>query len=445
MGRPWIISGLIGVCAAVFVRADDWPQWLGPKRDSVWRETGLLDKFPPGGPKVLWRVPIDGGFSGPAVADGKVYVMDYVAVTGKRWEPEAGKTDKLTGRERVLCLNAADGRELWKHEYDCPYAVSYASGPRCTPAVAGGKVYTLGTMGDLHCLDSATGQVVWEKDLKKEYKVRTPTWGFSGHPLVDGRKVIVTVGGDGSVLVTFDKDSGKEIWRAVSAPEPGYCPPSIIETGGARQVIIWTPDGISSVDAETGKPYWSVDLKPQYSMSIMSPRRWKDYLFAGGIGFVGALIKLDPDKPAAHVVWEGKRDTAVYPVNSTPIIDNGIIYAVDQPGPLRAVKLETGERLWETYKPVIGKDEAPGTRVTSGTAFLVKNGDRYVIFAETGDLILAHLSPKGYEEISRAKILAPTLPTQFNRTVVWSHPAFANKCVFARNDKELVCVSLAAD
>jgi outer membrane protein assembly factor BamB len=207
---------------------------------------------------------------------------------------------------------------------------------------------------------------------------------------------------------------------------------------------LWTPDGISSVDPETGKVFWSDELTPEYGMSIMAPRQWRDYLFAGGIGFKAALFKLAADKPAATRVWDGKKDTAVYPVNSTPFIEDGVIYGVDQPGCLRAVRLETGERLWESFKPVLGREYPPGTRMGSGTAFLVKNGDRFVIFAETGDLILARLSPKGYEEISRAKILEPTLST-FDRTMVWSHPAFANKCMYARNDKELVCVSLAAD
>jgi outer membrane protein assembly factor BamB len=425
------------------LRADDWPQWLGPKRDSEWRETGLIEKFPGGGPKVLWRAAIDGGFSGPAVADGKVYVMDYVATEGERWKPEAGKRDKLKGRERVLCFNAADGKPLWTHDYDCPYFLSYASGPRCTPTVAGGKVYTLGAMGDLHCLDASKGKVVWAKDLRKEYKIDAPQWGFAGHPLVVGNKVFVTVGGDGSVLVAFDKDTGKEIWRALSASEPGYCAPSIIEAGGRRQLLLWTPSGVNSVDPETGNVYWSTDLTPQYGMSIMAPRKWHDQLFVGGIGWKGACYKLSADRPAATQEWEGKKDTAVYPVNSTPVIVDGVIYGVDQPGALRAVKIETGERLWGTFRPVAGKELPADTRINSGTAFLVRNGNRFVIFSETGELILAKLTPQGYEELSRAKIIEPTLPMQFGRTVVWSHPAFANKCVYARSDKELVCVSLA--
>jgi outer membrane protein assembly factor BamB len=444
MRRAFFLAALTGMAAAAGARADDWPQWLGPKRDSVWRETGLLQKFPAGGPKVLWRAPVDGGFSGPAVAGGKVYVMDYVTSVD-RSKPGASSRKPIHGKERLVCFNAPDGKKLWEHAYDCEYFVSYETGPRCTPTVSGGKVYTLGTMGDLHCVDAANGTLVWKKDLKKEYGISAPLWGFAGHPLVDGQKLLVTVGGDGTELVAFDKDTGKELWRALSAKEPGYCPPSIIEAGGVRQAVLWAPDAISSVDPETGKVFWSADLPTTYGMSIMAPRKWKDFLFAGGIGWHGVLLKLAADKPAATTVWTGEKDTAVYPVNSEPFIEDGIIYGVDQPGCLRAVELQTGKRLWERFKPVVGKDEPEGTRINSGTAFLVKNGDRFVIFAETGDLIFAKLSAKGYEEISRAHILEPTLDCGFDRMVVWSHPAFANKCVYMRSDKELVCVSLAAE
>jgi hypothetical protein len=134
----------------------------------------------------------------------------------------------------------------------------------------------------------------------------------------------------------------------------------------------------------------------------------------------------------------------LYPVNMTPFIEKGIVYGVDQPGMLRAVELATGKKLWFTHKPVIGKEEAEDFKgAGSGTAFLVKNGDRYFLFAETGDLIIAKLSPKGYEEVSRAKLLDQT-GAAFGRKVVWSHPAFADKCVFLRNDKEIICVPLAA-
>ncbi len=417
-----------------FRRGDDWPQWLGPKRDGVWRESGLIEKFPADGPKVHWRQPIDGGYAGPAVAAGRVYVTDYVT-DGKRSNNPGARSD-LNGHERVLCFNAADGKPVWEFKYDCPYKISYPAGPRCTPTVHGGKVYTLGAMGNLNCLDAAKGTLVWSKDLKKEYHTEPPIWGFCGHPLVDGDKLICLVGGEGSTAVAFDKDTGKELWKALSVKEPGYSPPTLIEAGGKRQLLIWHSEAMNSLDPETGQLYWSVPLKPDYGMSIMAPRLHGNYLFAGGIGGKSALLKLAADKPAAEVVWRGSIRVGLSPVNNTPFIEDSILYGVDQPGQFRAVKLETGEHLWETFAPTTGAGQA-----SSGTAFLVKNGDRFFLMSETGHLIIAKLSVNGYDEVSRAKILEPTNEA-FGRKVVWSHPAFAEKCVFARNDKELVCVSL---
>src|SRR5206468_3086108 len=144
------------------------PQWLGPQRDSVWRESGILEKFPKDGPKVKWRVPVHHGYAGPAVANGRVFVTDFI--TKEKITPGFTRS-RLDGTERVLCLDAADGKQIWKHEYACLYKISYAGGPRCTPTVHDGKVYTLGAMGDLYCLDAAKGTVLWSCDLKKDYKI----------------------------------------------------------------------------------------------------------------------------------------------------------------------------------------------------------------------------------------------------------------------------------
>jgi len=439
---PTLLAGLIIVLGVSTSGADDWPQWLGPQRDSVWRETGVLDKFPEGGPKVLWRAKIAGGYAGPAVADGKVYVTDYLtdADTRKASSPQA--RPKIPGKERVLCLDAKSGQEIWKYEYERPYAISYPAGPRCTPTVHEGKVYTLGAEGNLCCLDAARGTLVWAKDFKKDYNAETAFWGYASHPLVDGKKLFCVVGGPDSLAVAFDKDTGKEIWRSLSAKQAGYAPPTLIDAGGVRQLLIWHGEALNSLDPETGKPYWSVPLQSHMGMAIMTPRKLGDYLFVGGPYGKAMLLKLDAGKPAITEVWRGKKDTAVYPVNSTPFLEDGLMYGIDQPGQLRAVKLETGERLWETFKPISDKENV--RQVGSGTVFLVKNGDRFLLASETGHLLIAKLGPKGYEEVSRWKMLEPT-GTAFGRDVWWSHPAFANRCVFARNDKELVCVSLAAE
>jgi outer membrane protein assembly factor BamB len=432
--------------------AADWPQWLGPNRDSVWPETGIIEKFPTDGPEVLWRTPISSGYSGPAVAGGKVYVTDRVLAEKAMNPPDPFDTKTVVkSTERVLCLDAKSGKELWKHTYECPYQISYPAGPRCTPTVHDGKVYTLGAMGDLFCLAADSGSVIWSKNFPKDYAAKVPTWGFCGHPLVYKNLVICIAGGDGAVAVAFDKDTGKEKWKALSAREPGYSAPTLISVGGKDQVVIWHSQAINGLDPLTGKLLWSVPLEPMFGMAIMTPRQAGDKLFAAGIGGAGVVLKFDGEKATAE--WREVTDKArgmapkprgLYPVNMTPFIENGIIYGVDQPGMLRAVELATGKKLWFTYKPVIGKEEAEDFKgAGSGTAFLVKNGDRFFLFAETGDLIIAKLSPKGYEEVSRAKLLDQT-GAAFGRKVVWNHPAFADKCVFLRNDKEIVCFSLAA-
>jgi outer membrane protein assembly factor BamB len=420
------------------VWADDWPQWLGPKRDSVWRETGIVDKFPEKGLPVKWRIPIAAGYSGPAVAGGKVFVTDFVKGSGESLN-DPGQRPQLKGRERVLCFDAASGKTLWTHAYDCAYAISYPSGPRATSAIDNGTVFSLGAEGHLICLDANKGNVVWSKELKKEYKTESPNWGFCAHPLMDGNKLICVVGGENSTAVAFDKATGKELWRSLSARHPGYCPPTIIEAGGTRQLLIWDADNLNSLNPDTGKKYWSFNLAPQYDMSIASPRQSGELLFASGIGNIGACLKLSSDKPSAELLWKGSARTAVYCANSTPFLEDDMIYGCCcQVGLLRGVKLETGDRVWETFQPTTGSDK----RASHGTAFLVKHQDRFFLFSETGDLILAKLGKNGYDEISRFHVLDPTNEC-FGRQVVWSHPAFANKCCFARNDKELVCVSLA--
>src|SRR5262249_54169719 len=231
------LSALV-LFAITSARADDWPQWLGPYRDGVWRESGILTKFPPGGPKVLWRVPIGGGFSGPAITDGRVYVMDRQGDELKKGSETPGK-DGLKSTERVLCFDAKDGKELWKHEYDCLYKVLYPSGPRTTPVVKGGYVWTLGSMGDICCLESDSGKLVWTKHLPKESTPKPPLWGYAAHLLVDGDKVISLCGGEGSAAVALNKLTGEELWKALTVEEVGYAPPMIFEGGDHRQLIIF--------------------------------------------------------------------------------------------------------------------------------------------------------------------------------------------------------------
>src|SRR5262245_43233596 len=417
--------------------ADDWPQWMGPKRDNVWREDGILEKFPQGGPKIVWRTPIAAGFAGPAVAGGKVYVTDRVLGKGVTNPDDPFDTkNQIASTERVLCLDQKTGKEVWKHEYDCPYQISYPAGPRCTPLVHEGKLYTLGAMGNLFCFEADTGKIVWSKDLKKEYNTKPALWGYAAHPLIDGKKLITLAGGPGSHVVALDKDTGKEIWKAGTQPEQGYSPVLITEAGGKRQMIVCGPKSIYSVNPETGEQYWTTPFVTDSNCIVMTPVRFGEYLFVGGYNEKSTVLKLTADKPGFEVLWQNKRDTGFSPIAVQPFLQDGVLYGYDDAGVMYGAELPSGKRLWESPGPVGGMPRP------SGTAFIVKNGDRFFFFAETGDLVIGKLSPKGYEETDRTKVIEPT-GAAMGRKVVWCMPAFADRKMYVRNDKEIICVDLA--
>ncbi|MBS0207037.1 MAG: PQQ-like beta-propeller repeat protein [Planctomycetes bacterium] len=436
---------LMFVICGTNLLADDWPQWMGPQRDGVWRETGIVETFPTNGPPVRWRVKVGGGYAGPAVVGDRVYVTDKQLSRGAQDSPDPFKRGRTPASERVLCLNDKDGSIVWKHEYECPYTVSYPAGPRTTPVVKDGYVYTLGSEGHMFCFKSDTGDIVWSKELKTEFNQdQTPVWGFSANLLLDGDRLICLVGGKGTTVVAFHKGTGKEIWRALDSEGshgPGYSSPVIIEAGGKRQLIVWHPTAVCSLDPETGKTYWEQSFASNNGLSVATPRIVGDNLFISAFYNGSLLLKLDQSQPQASVVWKRggqneKLTDALHCLISTPVIDGNHIYGVCSHGELRCLDIKSGDRLWSTYEATSGQ------MARWGTAFIVRLENRYVLFNEQGDLILARLTPQGYSEQGRAHLLEPTGPAQ-RRKVVWSHPAFANRNVYARNDEELVSVSLA--
>lgn len=439
-------TGLLLVMGSVS-RADDWPQWMGPQRDGVWRETGITERFPDGGPAIRWRVKVGGGYAGPAVAKGRVYVTDKQFQQGAKDPDNPFQRGLTPATERVLCLNEKDGKQIWVHEYPCPYTVSYPAGPRTTPVVQDGKIYTLGSEGHLLCLDAEKGTVLWKKHFATDYgRKDTPVWGYSANPLLDGDRLICLVGGEGTTVVAFHKDTGEELWRALDSEGrhgPGYGSPIIVEAGGTRQLIVWHPTGVSSLNPETGKVYWTHPFEIREGLTVATPRFDGQHLFVSAFYDGSLMLNLDSKKPAATLAWRrhgaNERNTdALHCLISTPVLEKDTIYGVCSHGELRGIKLENGDRLWETFKPTSGQS------ARWGTAFLVKHGDRYILFSENGDLIFAKLSPEGYHEISRAHLLEPTGPSQ-RRKVVWTHPAFANRAVYVRNDEEIVSASLASE
>lgn len=429
--------------------ADDWPGWLGPQRDGYWRETGILDKFPAGGPTVLWRHECGIGYAGPAVSQGKVFLADRILGDGVKNPENPFAKSSVSGRDRLLCLEETTGKELWKFEYPVEYRVAYAAGPRCTPIVDADLVFWLGTMGDLYAIDVKSGKSVWEKHFLKEFSAGTPQWGFAAHPLVDGDKVICLVGGsEGRGVVAFDKKTGKQLWNALGINgDPGYNSPVIFEINGKRVLIVWHTHAVVGLDPETGKKLWEYPWEIQSALTVPTARLVnKTQLFL--TSFYNGSLLLDVGGDSPKVVWKSRSkagQAAVMPENTvdlhsimpTPLIKDDHIYGICSYGELRCLELLTGKRVWETHAATIGKS---GRWANS---FLIPNGDRVFLFNEKGELIIARLSSKGYDEIDRAKIIEPTNKYAAGRTVVWSHPAFANKNVYVRNDKEIVAVSLA--
>ena len=423
---------LILLACPLFLLADDWPHYLGPTRNNHWRETGLIEKFPDGGPKVVWRAKIEGGYSGPAVAGGRVYVGDFVS--GADPKAEVYERTNQNGTERLLCFDQKTGKQIWSTNHGCRYSISFPNGPRTTPCVDGDYVYFLGAEGYLTCVDANRGMGLWSKDFKKDFGAKTPLWGFAGHPFVDGDKVFCITGGDGACVVALDKKTGDVRWKKLTAAEPGYSSPSIIEVEGRRQLIVWHAESVNALDPKTGEKLWSVPLKASTGSAIMVPVTHGNLMFVGGFSHVCKGIKLT--KSGGEGTWTGDRKTGLYPVNSQPIVEDGLMYGVCQNGELRCVEMATGKRHWETLDHLNGKGGQ------CATAFLIKNGNRYFLFNDRGEIIIARLSAKGYEEISRAKVIEPTGHTG-GRDVVFCAPACADKCMFIRNDKELICVSLA--
>lgn len=455
-----VAVSMIGVTVGLTgLRAEDWPQWRGVDRLGVWTEDRIVDTFPADGLTVKWRVPISGGYAGPAVANGRVYVLDYVET-----EPRT-----MDGTERLLALDEVTGEVLWSHEWATTYRMlmfTYATGPRATPTVHDGRVYVTGATGRIFCFDAETGAVIWDIDTVAEYDTSIPVWGTSSAPLVDGDRAIFLVGGEPDALVmAFDARTGDEVWRALETQtEMGYNQPMIIEEGGARQLIVWHPRALSSLNPETGAVYWEEAFSGRANMTVADAVKSGPYLFVSGFYSGSLMMRLDRDRPTAEALWRGENNrvleggievaesTGLHAVMTTPLIDGDYIYGIGSHGQVRGLLAETGERVWEA--------EGLTTRNRWGSAYFIRHGDRHFVYNETGDLIIVEFSPEGYVELDRTHLLDPTSDAGYggsrvgtgsrfrhgesDRRVVWSHPAFANRHIVLRNDEEVIRVSLDA-
>ncbi|MBW3597533.1 MAG: PQQ-like beta-propeller repeat protein [Planctomycetes bacterium] len=379
-----------------------WPQWRGPNRDGVSRETGLLTDWPEKGPNVLWRAASGAGYSGLAVAEGRLYTLLQDG-----------------NREAVVCWSAETGEELWRFVYPAKFVSDQGSGPRSTPTLDAGRVYTVGATGILHCLDAAAGEKIWRRDLIQELGGRIPTWGVSFSPLVDGELVLTHPGGPaGASLAAFDKYTGELRWKALN-DRPGYASPVVTTAAGVRQVLFFTAEALVSVAPKDGRLYWRYPWSTLMDCNIATPVVAEDYVFiSSGYDRGCALLKVvrkEGDALEVQPVYEHDQMRNHF---GASVLYQGHLYGFDETQ-LACMDFRTGEVKWR----------AKGFRKGS---LLVADG-RLIILGENGKLALAEATPADYREQASLRI---------SRRRCWTAPTLAGGKLYLRDEQQILCLDL---
>ncbi len=390
----------------LFLSAADWPQFLGPNRNGVSSETGLLDTWPEKGPPVLWEKEVGEGYSGPVVAGDKLILFHRVG-----------------NQDLVECLDAANGKKSWTFSYPTKYVDSQGkgNGPRSTPLVAGERVFTLGAQGRLLCLELGTGKKVWEKDLQTEYKIPDSFFGVGTSPILEGDLLLINVGAPGAGIVAFHKDTGKEVWKATD-DEASYSSPVAATIDGTRHVFFFTRDGLVSLDPKTGaihfRKHWRSRIGP--SVNAATPIVVKDRVFLSASYGTGAVL-LRVRKDGVDDIW--KSDEIMSNHYNTCVYRNGFLYGFDgrqeQTAQLRSVELQTGEVQW--------------SREGFGCGSMVLTARNLIVLAEKGDLVSIEATHESYQEKARTAVLSYPCRAPL---------ALADGRLYGRDEKKLVCWNL---
>ncbi len=408
-----LIAAILWLAAAKYLpshsQAEDWPQFLGPHRNGSVLQSNLAKTWPKEGPGVLWQHKVGEGFGGPVVSAGRLIIFH-----------------RVDDRERVECLDATTGKELWRQDYPARYRddFGFEEGPRATPAIGEGRVFTFGAAGDLNAWDFAKGTKLWSIDTRAEFKTGKGFFGIACSPLVEGGAVILNIGGkEGSGIVAFDAASGKVLWRATD-DEASYASPVAATLGGRRRVLVITRDALVALDAADGKVVFRHGWRPLMSASVSAatPLVIGDQIFiSASYGTGAALLRFQEGAP--EVIWS--RDEVLSAHYATAVHHDGFLYGFDgrqeQGCELRCVELKTGAVRWSE-------------RGLKAGIVMIAN-EQLLVMTERGELIQAPATPVGFKPGQRAQILP---------FVARAHPALAEGCFYARSKDKLVCVDLRA-
>ncbi len=409
-GRSWWFFLAVAVlCWPTPAGADDWPQFLGPKRNGVSSETGLLKSWPKEGPKVLWEKQVGEGFSGPVVAGDRLILFH-----------------RAGDEEVVECLHAQTGKGRWKYPYPTQYEdmLNKGNGPRATPVITGKKVVTLGAEGMLTCLNLETGAKLWNRPLHKDYPVPQSFFGVGATPLVDEERVLVNVGGKGAGIVAFDLKNGKELWKTGN-DAASYASPVACVVEGTRHALFFTRAGVVLLDPAKGTERFRMRWRARIDASVNAATPL--LVGMGAQAFISAsyetgalLLKLKKD--GAEVVW--KNDEIMSNHYNTCVYHDGHLYGCDgrqeAGASFRCVNLKDQKVVWNQPR--------------FGCAALVLADGHLIGLTEKGDLVLVEATPKEYREKARARVLN-ALPCR-------AHMALAHGRLYARDQGKLACWDL---
>lgn len=394
------LAGFAGLTllSTTMVQADDWPQWRGPNRDGISKETGLLKEWPAGGPKLLWQVKgLGGGYSTPAVKGDRLYLIN-----------NEGLEDEL-----VKCLSIVDGKEQWATKIGKvgePKQRPNYPGARSTPTVDGDAVYVLGSDGDLACLEAGTGKIRWQKNVRSEFGGKPGQWAYAESPLVDGDVVVCTPGGESATLVALNKKTGELVWKSAvpGGDAAGYASIVIGSIAGTKQYVQFLAKGLVGVNARDGKFLWRYDRVGQGSpANIPTPVVFEDYVFAGANRTGGGLVKI--------VSKEGKFEVEpVYFEAKMPTGIGGVVkvgkelYGTSGRSML-CLDFLTGQIRWE--------------EAGIGAASSLFADGRIYLHGENGDVAMVEATAEGYRELG--KFTPPEMPERGN-SKAWAYPVLAD-------------------
>ncbi|HEV7280888.1 MAG TPA: PQQ-binding-like beta-propeller repeat protein [Pirellulaceae bacterium] len=406
-------AATLGSASVAFAqKGREWPQFLGPNRDGISTETGLIDGWPKEGLEEVWRVDAGGiGMSGIAISGDRMLTMI-----------------QAEGQQHILCLDAETGKRIWLAPIAKEYLNPQGDGPRATPTVAGGQVFAYTGQGILVALRLEDGKILWSRDCVKELGGEPAEYGMACSPLVVGKHVVVTVGAPKATVAAYDVASGEPVWQTGEGEAPGYSSPALLDVGGQKQIVAFTGAAAHGLAPVDGKLLWSYPFKTDYACNTASPIAVDGKVFiSAGENHGSALLKLTPraDGFEAAEVWSSYGPESVLRSEwQTSVLIDGCLYGFDNVGGagpvthLTCVNASTGEQAWQ--------------EVRFGKGNLIAADGKLLISTMKGELVLVEASPKAFREIGRQKVLSPTRQA----------PSIASGLVYLRDDREIVCVSL---